>query len=326
MTDQTADLPQSGASADAHSSFERLAWTTLAFTVGVILFGAYVRISGSGAGCGQHWPTCNGEIVHLPRTLQTAIELTHRVTSGTSLLLVVALLVWARRTFPAGHAARRASAFALVFMIGEALIGAVLVKLDLVGHNASLARAVVMGLHLVNTWLLTGSLAVAAWSARHPVPRHFRPSGWDWLLALGLCLSVGVAMLGAVTALGDTLFPVTEGAGMAQRLAEDQSVTANFLQRARVYHPLFAVAVSALLLYVAPAAMERHDTPQVRRLARIVLGLVLLQVAGGLLNISLSAPGWMQLVHLGLANALWISLVLLYTSSRASEAGALARA
>ncbi len=317
MTGPATDIPLDGASADPSRSFERLAWITLAFTVAVILFGAYVRISGSGAGCGQHWPTCNGEIIHLPRTVQTAIELTHRVTSGTSLLLVVALLVWARRSFAPGHVARGAASAALVFMIGEALIGAVLVKLDLVGHNASVARAVVMGLHLVNTWLLTGSLAVAAWAASRPTPRRWTPSGWDWLLALGLCAAVIVAMLGAVTALGDTLFPVAHGEGVMQRLADDQGVAASFLQRARIYHPLFAVIASALVLYLAPAAAERHDAAPVRRLSQIVIALVIIQVAGGVLNIVLSAPGWMQLAHLALANALWIALVLLYTASRA---------
>lgn len=317
-----ATLQAASAAADndrAERAFGRLAWITLGYTVLVILFGAWVRISGSGAGCGQHWPTCQGEVIPHPRSVQMAIELTHRVTSGASVLLVLALLVWAFRGFPRGHLARRASAAAMVFMIGEALVGAALVLLKLVGRNDSIARALVMGVHLANTFLLTGALAVAARSATRPAPPSWRPRGFNWWLAPALLGTLLVAMLGAITALGDTLHPVVESQGIAARIAADHSVTAGFLQRARELHPLGAVLLAALLLYLVSALPERHTSAEVRLGSRVVLVLVLVQVAAGVLNIVLSAPGWMQLVHLGLATLLWIALVLLSTSALAAD-------
>src|SRR4051812_44391083 len=146
-------------------SFERLAWGVLAYTIGVILFGAVVRITGSGAGCGQHWPTCQGEVFHLPRTVATAIELSHRLTSGLSGLFVVGLTLAAFRRFPARHPTRRAATAATVLMGSEALVGAALVKLALVADNASVLRALVMSLHLVNTSFLAAAIALTAWTA-----------------------------------------------------------------------------------------------------------------------------------------------------------------
>ena len=92
---------------DPRARFARFARTLLGYTLGVILFGAGVRITDSGAGCGQHWPTCNGEVLHLPKSLHTLIELTHRLTSGLSLLAVLGLLIGAFRLYPRGHARAR---------------------------------------------------------------------------------------------------------------------------------------------------------------------------------------------------------------------------
>ena len=157
-------------------AFTRFAWGVLAYTVAVVLFGAVVRITGSGAGCGQHWPTCQGEIVHLPKTVATAIELSHRLTSGLSLVLVVGVALVARRRFPDGHPTRWFAGAAVVLMIVEALVGAALVLLALVGQNGSVARAVVMAIHLVSTSLLTAAIALAAFFSDHAAPRRWLPS------------------------------------------------------------------------------------------------------------------------------------------------------
>ena len=88
----------------------RFAWLLLACNIGVILWGAYVRASGSGAGCGSHWPLCNGEVIpRLPATA-TLIEYSHRLTSGAALLGVVALFVWTRRVRPPRDPARAGAA------------------------------------------------------------------------------------------------------------------------------------------------------------------------------------------------------------------------
>ncbi len=293
----------------ARDRFQRLAWAVLGYTVLVILFGAWVRITGSGAGCGEHWPSCHGELVPRSPTLATVIEFTHRVTSGLCLISVLALVWLARRAFPRGHAARRGAALAVLFTITEALVGAGLVRFGLVDKDDSVARAVVMAIHLVNTSLLTGALAYTAWRARPPTPVATVPRRaalWLGTAIVGL-LVVGVS--GAVTALGDTLFPAQQ-LGLAGRLAEDHGAGAHFLQRLRVFHPFIAVGLGLYVMVVANALSGPQSSAQVRRWGAVVMLGVLVQVAAGVVNILLSAPGWMQIVHLLLGTGLWIAVTV----------------
>jgi len=173
--------------------FAKFAWFTLGFNVLVILWGALVRATGSGAGCGRHWPDCRGALVPLSPTVETLIEFAHRATSGLALLLVSILVLRAVRAFPRGAPVRAGAWASLAFILVEALIGAGLVLFELVGENSSAARAVVIALHLVNTLLLLGALALTAWwagGAAVPRPRAHGKAGAAWgfgaLLLLGL--------------------------------------------------------------------------------------------------------------------------------------------
>jgi heme A synthase len=310
---------------DEARRFRPYAWFVLLYTIAVILFGAWVRVTGSGAGCGQHWPTCHGEVVHHPASVETMIELTHRVTSAADGLLVLGLLFGAVRVFPREHLGRRAALGSLVFVILEGLLGAALVKLELVANDTSALRALVMSLHLVNTSLLTGAMALVAFAAtpsladaapsaaphRSTVP--LRPVA-TWL-GVGLVATLLVMMAGAVTALGDTVLPVVDGASKLSTLRADHGVDAHFLQRLRVIHPLAAVATALYLILMALHVADRCPTPSTRGLAWSTVALVVLQVLGGVVNIVLSAPGWMQLVHLGLATVSWVVLVWLAASA-----------
>jgi cytochrome c oxidase assembly protein subunit 15 len=326
MTGSTPSLslsaPTERDAAAKRVSFERLAWSVLAYTIGVVLFGAVVRITGSGAGCGQHWPTCQGELVHLPRTIATTIELSHRLTSGLSLILVLAVAVIGFLRFPRGHAVRWFAGAAVAFMIVESLVGAALVLLRLVGENGSAARAAVMAVHLVNTCLLTGSIALAAWSANHVAPRRWLPScRLDWALVGSLVAALGVSVTGAVTALGDTLYPVRADSGVVTRLATDQSSTATLIERLRALHPLVAFGSAVLFVVVAWQTREIRPRPAVVRGAHAVIALVFVQVSAGMTNIVLSAPGWMQVVHLAIATGLWLCLVVFYATAMAGRLG-----
>lgn len=284
-------------------------WTAaLVYTVLVILFGAVVRITGSGAGCGQHWPTCQGELVPLPRTTEMLIEYTHRVTSGLSLVVIIGLTVLAFRRRPVGHPERRGAVLATVFILVEALIGAVIVLLQYVENDDSVGRAVMMPLHLLNTLALTGVLVVLmlGWHKppvrfdwRHPVARPLLVGG------VGLAL---VAAAGAITALGDTLYPVAETQSRLD--AVRLSSGAHFLERLRGLHPLLAIAVSGALLWLAPGIAGRcPPSTRAEGWARWVTVGVYGQLALGLLNVWLSAPGWMQIVHLAAALVLWLGWV-----------------
>jgi len=288
--------------------FARYAWFTLAYNVAVILWGSIVRATGSGAGCGAHWPLCNGTIVQRAPKIETIIEYSHRATSGIALVLVVVLAVWAFRARPAGHEARKAALFALGFMLSEAAVGAGLVLFRLVADNESMARAMFMATHLVNTFLLVGAMTLTAHFASGGAPFRVRGQGalggGIVLTLLGILVS---SVSGAVAALGDTLFPA---ASLSQALEADLSPTAHLLLRLRLFHPGIAVAVG-LLAFVLAWRMRDSGSPLAARLGGWTCGLVFLQILAGLLNVGLLAPVWMQVVHLLLADLLWIVFLLL---------------
>jgi heme A synthase len=303
--------------------FAAFAWAVLAFNLAVIVWGAYVRATGSGAGCGDHWPLCNGAVVPRAPELKTLVEFTHRATSGAALLLVAGLAAWAFRAFPKRHPVRAGAALSLVFIVVEALIGAGLVLLQLVADNASVARAVYLSVHLVNTFILVGVLALTAWWASGGRAARWRGAGaLRWHIAGVLVATLALGVSGAVAALGATLFPVS-AAGEAVR--DDLSAAARLMFSLRHYrlHPLMAVVVGAYVVAFALALRRLRPAVWVRRWAAAAVWLVAAQLGVGLLNAALLAPVWLQLAHLLLADLLWLALVLLSATALAeSEARA----
>ncbi len=297
----TSPAPVSGRRGN---SFARYAWGVLAYNVGVVLWGAYVRATGSGAGCGNHWPLCNGAVTPHSPTAQTIIEFTHRATSGLDLILVAVLALWAFRTFPRGHPARLGAALSAVFLVTEALIGAALVLLEHVAQNTSANRAYSLSTHLINTLTLLACLTLTAWWGNGKPAVTARGRGaWTTGITLALMLLLGVS--GAIAALGDTLFPAPS---LAAGLAQDFDPAANIFVRLRIWHPVIAAGVGLWL--VTYAVLKASRRPDARTWAWAVLVLVGAQLVAGVVNLLLLAPVWMQMVHLLLADLLWISLVL----------------
>src|SRR5215467_2971306 len=219
--------------------FAKYAWFALAFNLLVIVWGAYVRASGSGAGCGSHWPLCNGEVIPGSPTVKTIVEFSHRLSSGLAGLLVAgallwAFIVWLIRLFAPKHRLGRDGAAAMFFMLMEAAIGAGLVLFEMVAENKSIARALWVSAHLVNTFLLVGTLALMAWTATTGGRLNVRGQGSiNRVLAAALVATLILGVSGAVSALGATLFPVTSLAG---GLKQDLSPTAHILERVRIFH------------------------------------------------------------------------------------------
>jgi heme A synthase len=286
----------------------RFAWGLLGYDVAVVAWGAYVRASGSGAGCGRHWPLCNGEIVPRAPRAETLIELSHRVSSGGAFALTLILLVWAIRVYPRGHLVRRGAWTTVGLMSAEALIGAGLVLFALVAHDASIKRALSVCLHLVNTFLLLGSTALTAWWAAGGGAVRLRGQR-AVALALGLPLAcmLLVGASGAVAALGDTLFP---SPSVAAGLAQDFAAGAPAFVRLRAIHPVLAVVTAGAIVLAAGYVRALRPGRAVTGLSRAASALVMAQVAAGLLDIAIRAPTWMQLVHLLLADCVWTVLVL----------------
>ena len=293
--------------------FPTFAWSLLGYNILVILWGAFVRATGSGAGCGSHWPLCNGEILPRSAPLETLIEFSHRLTSGLALIGVIVLLVWALRAYPPGSLVRRGAQLSLFFMVTEALIGAGLVLLQYVATNVSVARAFWMAGHLTNTFFLLGALTLTAWWASRADQRRlqFRGHGLSGTaLAAAIVATLLLGVSGAITALGDTLV-LTAGISPA-----DSPIVATLVEL-RIFHPLIAFAVGGVLLVAARVVTQRQPGPLTRRLALGIVALYGVQLACGTLNVLLRAPVWMQLLHLLLTDLIWINLVVLTAVSLA---------
>lgn len=298
--------------------FNRYAWGVLLANLLVALFGAFVRATGSGAGCGAHWPTCNGEVIPRAPQVETLIEFTHRATSGLAFLFVLALFLWALRAFPKGHPARFGAGLALLFMVTESLVGASLVLFGWTAQNASAARAVVQMVHLVNTYFLLAALALTAWWASGGTPLRLRGQGAVGpALLLGLLALLFLGMSGAVTALGNLLFPVRS---TLEALERSLSPGEHFLVRLRVLHPLIAVSVGLYVVFTGYLAAHLRPSPRTRLLAHALAYLYGVQLLLGLVNVWLKAPVWMQLLHLLLAYAVWLAFVLLAASALGRDA------
>jgi heme A synthase len=286
----------------------------LALNVAVIIWGAFVRASHSGDGCGGHWPFCNGQVIpHAPEA-GTVIEYLHRLSSGAAFLGVAALCLWAWRRFPRGHQIRLFSALSVGFIVLEGALGAGLVLFGLVGGNASPARAVYLSAHLTNTLLLLGSLTLTAWVADDPtrVIRSRQIPGILWA-ALGIDLLVSVT--GVVAALGDTLYPAESISG---GIAQDFLAASPGLLRLRLIHPLMAALAGLFLLFAGVVLPGRVRSEPVRKASMLLVVLVLVQATAGVVNIWLLAPVWMQLLHLFIGSLLWIVLVVLTAGSAGS--------
>lgn len=309
--------PPSGAHSAAFTNF---AWGTLAYTILVAVWGAYVRATGSGAGCGNHWPLCNGEVIPREPAVETLVELSHRLTSGVIGLLILGLVVWAVRRFGWRHRVSGAAWASLGLVIVEGLIGAALVRFGLVGDNPSAVRGVVIAAHLVNTLVLLGALTLtAAWASGEGRegsgfgPPRLRGQGTaGWLLVLGLLAVCVLGASGAVTALGDTLYPVGE---MTEQAIRELPPTAYLLVRLRVLHPFLAVGVGIYLVTAAALVRLLRPAPGVERLALSLAVLFTLELLVGIVNVGLAAPVWLQLVHLGMAYLVWVNLVLLASAA-----------
>ena len=295
------------------SRYAKFVWVVLAVNLLVILWGAVVRATGSGAGCGDHWPLCNGHVVPPSAEVETFIELFHRATSGIALILVLIMLIAAFRMYPKGHLVRRGAVLSAVFILLESLVGAFIVLMRLTGNDTSVGRAVVIALHQVNTLLLIAAITLTGWWAMGGGAMRLRGEGMMAIALLAGILGLfGIAATGAITALGDTLFPATS---LAQGLEQKFDPAANFMVRLRVVHPTLAVLMSVYITMLAQFVANRIGDDFTAKASRVLIGLFFAQLIVGGINVLLLAPVWMQLVHLLMADLVWIAFVLLTASA-----------
>jgi heme o synthase len=293
----------------SRNRFANYAWFVLIYNIAVIVFGAFVRASFSGDGCGSHWPTCGGEIWPSLWTAQKAVEFTHRIMSATDGLLVLGLVAWAFKKYGVRSGISWAAAVSLLFVTAEALIGRGLVTFGWVAHDKSAERAVVQSVHLANTFILLGALVLTwQWSQGAKKLDFKGQSGVTWSLAIAFVGMLLLGISGAVTALGDNLFPVSSS---SQAVIDSLDSTKHFLVRLRILHPLIAGSVGLYLILISGVLGNLRPSEDVKRYARALSTIFVLQIGLGFLNVSLGAPIWLQLLHLIIADVQWILLVCL---------------
>ena len=289
------------------SRVARFAWATLCFNIAVVLWGAFVRASGSGAGCGNRWPACGNSVLGTSAQAQTIIEFTHRMTSAIALLMVAILLVWCWRATSKGNWARYSATFATAFLANEALLGAALVLLGHVAHDQSAGRALFLCLHFGNTLLLLGTLALTAAWLRNDT-RNFaliQKRGEVSAVVVGLLAVLAIGVTGTVAALGDTLFPATS---LRSSVLQDFTSSGPALLHFRLIHPVLAVIAGIYVIWVILRSASRRMSQSRSSMALILL--LFTEIAIGMLNVVLLAPAWLQILHLLVADTIWISLVL----------------
>lgn len=302
------------------SGFAKYAWFVLAFNVVVILWGVFLRASKSGDGCGQHWLTCHGEVIPSAPELKTVIEFSHRITSAIAFFLVAGLLIWTFRRFSKGTAIRKTAVLSFIFIITEAAVGAGLVLTGNTAETDSPSRPFWMAGHLINTFILLAFLTLTARYASGGAPIRWA-AGKKFLVPivlLALAMLV-ISLTGSIAALANMLFP---SGTLAEGMAKDFSPTSSILLRLRLLHPITAIIGGVFIIFVTGWMVKAAGrTPVVSRWSSVIAILVLAQLAFGSATLFMMAPIVMQLGHLLLADAIWISLVLFTAELLSAEPG-----
>ena len=296
--------------------FSRFSWGLLAYMILTIIWGVFLRASGSGDGCGTHWPLCGDVLIPNAQTAhKTWVEWLHRFMSEFLGVLVLGQLIWAFRAFPAKHAARLGAVLVMLFTLSEAWLGRQLVVYKYVAYSEAPQRIYWMAAHLCNTFCLVAALALTAWWASGQKRLNLKNQGpLLALVVVSLVATLGLSITGSISALGDMLYPASSH---LDAMRQASLPTANALMKARPTHPYTAVVVAMLLCLTAGLLAHLRPSIQTRRLSYSVWFLLSAQMVLGLLNIWLLAPIWMQVVHLFAADALWVCVVLLSASAMA---------
>ena len=289
-------------------TIQKISMIQIVYLLAVIIFGAYVRASGSGAGCGSHWPLCNGEVLPSSPQVQTIIEFTHRVTSGLTLPFALMVYLLIRKSTAQLTWARSFSLLTIAFLLIEGLLGAGLVRYEHVAENKSTYRALSMSLHLINTFALMACAIATSYfiqplktSGQTIYINFIRPYLW----LMGTCILL-IGLSGAITALGDTLFPVrSPGEALTRGLTSSE----HLFVKLRIYHPFIAMFCGALIIHICRKLARFGGA--VQSFSQLLTCFILIQFFIGFMNVKLFAPTWLQLIHLLFAQFIWMTFILI---------------
>ena len=292
--------------------FTAFAWGVLGYSLAVIGWGYFLRVSESGDGCGTDWPLCEGAVVPAEAALPTWIEYLHRVSSGIVLLLVLGMAIWALKAYGRGHPVTRAATWSVVFTVTESLFGALLVISGWVANDISAGRILIRPFQVTNTFLLMAALGLTAWWASRAVQQVTvaKQEGTRRVVRAGLLLIL-LAAVGSWTGLAGTAFPVESlSEGLGQYLGPE-----HLLVYLRTVHPLLAVLAAVVLVKLGVERRRLGTSETERKLGLALISLSLAELLVGPATILLLHPTSLRLFHLVAADLLWLSLVFLWSTS-----------
>ena len=290
----------------ANSGFSTFSWLVLIYNLLVVGFGVFLRAAGLGDGCGENWPLCTGEKNPAKGSFATLIESTHRISTTLVGLFAIIMVVWAVRYFTKGHPVKKLAIGFLVMTLFEGLVGRHLVVKGLVTDKDTVERAMWMMAHVLSIFLLLGCNVGAALATSGIRPIQLRNQGVvGWLLGFGFVGTFLLGISGAISAFGHQVRPDVEG------LSERLQAGAFWASKLAVAHPIGSASIGLFIFLMCGLIQHLRPDPFVKNACRTVIALLAVQMAIGLLNIFLSAPIFMQMIHLVVADLNWISIVVL---------------
>lgn len=286
----------------AFQYFQRYLWGILLFTVAVIISGDIVQATESGAGCGDSWPKCDGTLIPAFADVHVAIEFIHRMLTSVLSFGYLGLLIGGYLLFGRKHPVWRSILFSTAILLVEILLGASLVLFGWVEDNATWGRVIADSFHVVNTLVLLGSLVLIIFLSRpdggilvaksNPKRRY---------LIFAMLIVILITVTGTINSLADTLY-------LSDHVVVEETPIAQLLVSVRAIHPLIAIIGGFAIIGLLYLVIE-EPSAQKSALGFAVFGVIFLQFLSGVFNIVLLTPVETQIIHLGLADTLWILLV-----------------
>jgi heme A synthase len=300
------------------SALRRLSILSLILGVGQVVFGAIVRITGSGLGCGDHWPKCEGHWFPPLDRPDLIIEVSHRYIAATLSLAIVALLAGAllkRRTPGVGGrgGVLRAAALATTLVVIAALFGAVTVKLEL-GNKLVIVTHLAIAMTLLAV-LVSAVMRAGGLGAAHAEIGTASARTWRGARA-ALALTFAVLVMGAFTAhvpganSSCVGFPLCRG-----------SLAPSGTQHIQLTHRILAFLLFFHLLAVAVGVMRRREATLIVRAAFTAFGLVLVQLVVAAALVEMQLPALVRSLHQAVGTLVWVAVVVLAMLSRRGAAG-----
>lgn len=293
-------------------TLRRLAMVALFLGFAQVVFGAIVRITGSGLGCGDHWPDCYGSFTPAHRGVALLIEISHRYGAAALSIAVLALFVtaWVKRDedgVGGENGVLRAAGAALALVITAAIFGAVTVKLGLATWVVVTHLAIAMTLLAV----LAEAVVRAGGYTRRTLARPSEKSRSLNAARAGLGLAFITLVFGAVTA--NTAGAPYSCLGFPWCRAGMTSGTPLMIQ---VTHRILAFLLFGHLLGMMIAARKREPGSNVARVATIAFALVTAQLLVGAALVEMKLPMGLRSFHQAMGTLVWIAIASVHAFAR----------